>query len=65
MVALNPPERKRTYYFPSGQTVTLVNVTALCVSASGTHRLETADGMKWIVRTGWLGIELDMDNWTL
>lgn len=62
---LDPPETLRIYHFPGGETFRLDNVTALAVSASGTHRLETQDGKKWIVPTGWLAIELDMKDWTL
>ena len=53
------------YHYAGGHTITLKNVTGLCVRPSGTHRLETADGRKWIVPPGWLAIELDMDAWTL
>lgn len=60
---LDPPERKRTYHFP-GRSLTVENVSAICVRPSGTHRLETADGKKFIVAPGWLMIELDMDAWT-
>jgi hypothetical protein len=60
---LNPPERSRTYVFPTG-TVTYHNVTKVCVRPSGTHRLETADGQKHIVNPGWLSMDLDMDAWT-
>lgn len=65
LVPLNPPERKRTYHFPNAEKVVLENVTHLLVRPSGTHRLMTADGRKWIVPTGWLAVELDMDDWTL
>jgi hypothetical protein len=61
---LMPPERKRTYHFPGGQQIALENVTAILVRPSGTHRLETADGRRWIVPPGWLAIELEMDSWT-
>jgi hypothetical protein len=61
---LNPPERKRTYHFPSGK-LSIENVTAICVRPSGTHRLETAEGRRWIITAGWLAVELDVDDWTL
>lgn len=64
MTKLDPPERSRTYHFPGREQVTLTDVVALCVRPSGTHRLETADGRKWIVPSGWLAIELDMEGWT-
>lgn len=65
LVPLNPPERARTYHFPTGGKVTLNNVTHLLSRPSGTHRLMTADGRKWIVPAGWVAIELDVDEWTL
>lgn len=63
-VELDPPEKKRTYHFP-GRSITLKNVVALCVRPSGSHRLETADGRKWIVPPSWLAIELEVEAWTL
>lgn len=62
---LESPERKRTYHYDGGKSFEVTNVVALCVRPSGTHRLETADGKKWIVPAGWLAIELDVDAWTL
>lgn len=61
---LDPPEKRRAYVFPGPNIVAFENVTAVCVRPSGTHRLETADGMKHIVNTGWLAITLEMDAWT-
>lgn len=61
---LSPMERSRKYTFASG-VVELKNVKRLAVSASGTHRLETEDGAKHIIQTGWLHIEIDTDDWTL
>jgi hypothetical protein len=65
MNALNPVERSRTYSFPKGETIRLENVTHLAVSASGTHRLKTADGHLHIVPVGFLHIDIDADDWTL
>lgn len=65
LTKLNAPERKRTYHFPSGERIELKDVTHLLIRPSGTHRLMTADGHKWIIPPGWLAIELDMDEWTL
>jgi hypothetical protein len=64
LTKLAVPERKRTYLFPGGETVTIDNVIAVGVRSSGTHRVEAADGMKWIIPPGWLAICLDMDAWT-
>ncbi len=65
LTRLNPPERKRTYHFPVGKSFTLTDVTHLLARPSGTHRIQTGDGKKWIVPGGWLAIELDVDEWTL
>lgn len=63
MTRLATPERKRTYHFPNC-TFTAENVVAVCVRPSGTHRLETSDGKKYIVSVGWVAVELDVDDWT-
>jgi hypothetical protein len=59
---LNPPESRRRYIFPNG-TVELFNVTRVCVRPSGSHRVE-ADGKKYIIPAGWIGIEFEADSWT-
>ena len=58
------PEKRRTYYFPNGR-VDLYGVTELVVRPSGTHRLKTKDGLSHIVCSGWLHIELDIENWSV
>lgn len=65
MTEINPPERKRVYYFPGGEKVELADVTHFHARPSGTHRLRTKDGRLWIVPTGWLAVEVDADGWTL
>jgi hypothetical protein len=60
---LNPPERTRTYYFRTRE-LTFENVTRVEVRESGKHRIETADGRKAFVNTGWLWMEIEADNWT-
>jgi hypothetical protein len=62
-VKLTNRERSRTYHF-QGHKLTVLDVVAVCVRPSGTHRLETADGRKWIVAAGWNAIEIDVDEWT-
>jgi hypothetical protein len=62
---LNPVERSRTYHFDDGITFRVDGVKRLLVRPSGTHRLETTDGRKFVVPVGWLAIELDVDAWTL
>lgn len=56
-------EQNRTYHFPNG-VVTLVGVVSINVSKSGTHRINTADGKKHIIPTGWIHIEFDAEKWT-
>lgn len=63
MKPISPAELSRTYHFPNGK-MALTNVVALAVSASGTHRLETGDGRKWIVPVGWMAIEIDVPEWS-
>jgi hypothetical protein len=60
---LNPPERKRTYIFPTND-LEISDVLRICIRPSGSHRIETADGLKYIVNPGWLAIVLDTDDWT-
>lgn len=63
MTKLIPPEKSRTYHY-QGHSLTILNVSAICVRDSGTHRLETIAGLKWIVVPGWLAIEIDTPEWT-
>ena len=57
-------EQRRTYTFPNG-TVAVDNVVRICVRPSGSHRLETADGRKFIIAAGWLSIEVVAERWSL
>ena len=57
-------EFSRTYVFPSGE-ITVSRVTRICVRPSGTHRLETAEGGKYIIPTGWIAIKIDASTWSL
>lgn len=61
---LNPPERKRTYHFPGGSSVSFDGVARIEVRESGKHRIETSDGRKAFVGPGWLWLEIDVDSWT-
>jgi len=65
LMQLDSPERRRTYFFPGGETVTLENVTHFLARESGTHRLRTADGKFHIIPPGWFHVELDMDGFTV
>lgn len=62
---LNPAERTRTYTFPGGEQVALIEVTHFLARESGSHRLQTADGKLHIVPAGWIHIEIDADAFTL
>lgn len=61
--SIDPPEESRTYIFPTGQ-VTIRNVCALLVRPSGTHRIDTSDGLKYIIPTGWLAIKFKAEKWS-
>jgi hypothetical protein len=61
---LTVPEKKRTYHFPGGDVLTFEKVTKIEVRPSGKHRVETADGRKAFVGTGWLWIEIEADEWS-
>jgi hypothetical protein len=63
MIRLECPEVSRTYHYRD-HALTVKNVVAVCVRPSGTHRLESGDGKKWIVAPGWLAIEIDTPEWT-
>jgi len=62
---LNPAEHSRTYRWPDGQTITLLNVTHFLARESGTHRLKTGDGRLHIIPAGWRHIEIDAESFTL
>lgn len=67
MTKLDPPEKRRTYYFPNGRMHVLESVTHfLSRPSSGTHRLKTANGKLWVVHPveGW-AIEIEAADWTL
>lgn len=53
-------EQGRVYMFPNGN-MTIANVIRVAVSKT-THRLETADGRKFIVPQGWLSVEIITDG---
>jgi hypothetical protein len=62
-IKFNAPELRRTYYFPDGKAE-FKNVIGLVVSPNGTHYLQTKEGGKYIVRCGWMYIDLDVEEWT-
>jgi hypothetical protein len=62
-VELKPPERSRTYIYVDRDLV-ITDVTRICIRPSGSHRLETVNGMKYIVAPGWIAIKIDVDSWT-
>lgn len=63
-------EQTRTYYFPKGDIIKLINVFEVKVSDSGNHRIKTktSEGkvLLHIIPTGWLHIEIDTpkQDWT-
>lgn len=66
LLPLDPPEKSRTYVWPDGQTIKLMDVTHFKLSPmSGNHRLKTADGHVHIVAPGWRHIEIDAKEFTL
>jgi hypothetical protein len=64
-VTFDPVEKSRTYYYSKGGEYMLENVHKLKVSSSGNHRLETADGLKYIIAAGWDVIQIEVDEWTI
>jgi hypothetical protein len=56
-------EKSREYVYPNG-TVKVANVKKVCARPSGSHRLETKSGEKFIVAAGWLAIKIDCDEWS-
>jgi len=54
----------RIYEFPNGK-VEIKDIISINVSKSGTHRINTKDGLKHLVPTGWLHITCNIDgDWT-
>lgn len=56
-------QQTRTYKFPDMDMV-VEDVISIHVSKRGTHRLNTKSGRKFIIPTGWRGIEFDAADWT-
>lgn len=61
---INVSEQDRTYHFANGATVKLEGVVSINVSNSGTHRINTRDGKKHIIPSGWIHVEFSADEWT-
>lgn len=59
-VAHGVTEHSRVYVFPGGDRVVLKDVTQITVRGSGTHRVQTKDGLFHIIACGWIHIELDL-----
>ena len=54
----------RIYEFPNGK-VEIKDVISINVSKSGTHRINTKDGLKHLVPFGWLHLICNIDgDWT-
>ena len=55
----------RIYEFPGGCKVEIKDVISINVSKSGTHRINTLDGLKHLVAPGWLHLICNIDgDWT-
>lgn len=65
MRPVSPVERSRVYTFPGGDQVEIKGVSGIYVRESGSHRLNTEDGLRHIVAAGWLHIEIDAEGWSL
>lgn len=57
-------EKSRKYIYSNGFKLNIKNVIDVTISDSGNHRIETEDGKKYIVTTGWVAVELDTEQWT-
>lgn len=63
-IELQPAEKSREYHFCDGSQVRFDDVRRIAVSDSGTHRIETGDGLKHIVPPRWIKITIDVAGWT-
>ncbi len=63
---LDHMERERLYTFPNVRTLLIKEVTHFLARPSGSNRIVTKSGEKWIVHPleGW-SIRLDVDDWSL
>lgn len=50
-------EEYRTYHFPKGERVRIDNPQKLNVSASGGHRVYSADGISHYIPPAWIHLE--------
>lgn len=57
-------EESRTYWFASGH-FKIEGVRRICVRPSGSHRLETEDGRRFIVPAGWIALQIVAPKWEL
>lgn len=65
LTKLAPAERQRVYHFGDDGALVFEDVVAFAASESGTHYLETGDGLKHIVAPGWTHITLDVDRFSV
>lgn len=56
--------QNRVYLFPNGDEVLVRDVVSVNVSKTGTHRLNTSGGQKWIIPPKWIAINFDAEDWT-
>jgi hypothetical protein len=55
-------KQNRTYHFADG-SFRIDNVVRFAIPGRS-HRIETDDGRKFIVRCGWHANEIEVDEWT-
>lgn len=63
-IQLDPPEKLRRYHFTKDSVIEFENVVRVEIRPSGKHRIETAEGRKAFVASGWLWMEIETDEWT-
>lgn len=56
-------ERTRSYLYQGNGRITFTDVVRIEIRKSGTHRIETAAGIKSFIAPGWLAIQIDTDEW--
>lgn len=58
-------EQRRIYHYPEGTRLVVEGVAGAGVCPSGLERLQTMDGVRFLVKPGWLALEIHADGWTV